>query len=675
MSSAAPPPLCLHCGKVPLTYDDLRSVISSEGAIPFFLLGSWSHISTSPCPLCQLVAHAIFEAHRLSPGSFPQGDDETFALVWKDDAEPGHRGAYSINDSTNTATGQFVCFVSESPETTQVASGAHFLLPTIKSKVEISRILQWIETCTTTHPITRCRAHNYQGFKSTFPRLQVLRLIDLDSDSLIEVSDIRPYKYVALSYVWGGVSSFRLTKSTLGRLRQPGSVSQIRDRLSLTILDTMKLVKLLGLRYVWVDLLCLVQDDPEDLRRGTAVMDNVFERSWLTVIAACGNHANYGLPAVTGTRAPQHAMRITDKTRLGLYTPLDWALAATVYQTRGWTFQEQALCQRALCFVDNKVFFRCGSDGFSEACLDQPVAKKRHEWEEPWSPPQAFRLKDPVRDWEDIVSRYSGRALTDQRDVLRAVEGIMRRAREKGNIRFIEGTPVQAIDFFLLFGAGFTSMTARRRREGFPSWSWSGWVGSSRVRPSQGHVFYQLHHWLKQKCWILWYERGVDGELRLITDPVRNSPSGPRYRERFTSQLPSGSDAFRTAPSLSPTVTPGYSVLQFWTLAIFLEFSRSISWSKGDLRGADGQICGELTVDSIEEMPSFEHAGPYEILLLSEAVSTPHPQTRQSEYDYNVILVKRDGDFAERRGIGHIREWAIGTSFAPGPIWKEIMLK
>lgn len=99
----------------------------------------------------------------------------------------------------------------------------------------------------------------------------------------------------------------------------------------------MKLVKLLGLRYVWVDLLCLVQDDPEDLRRGTAVMDNVFERSWLTVIAACGNHANCGLPAVTGTRAPQHAMRIIDKTRLGLYTPLDWALVATVYQTRGWT--------------------------------------------------------------------------------------------------------------------------------------------------------------------------------------------------------------------------------------------------------------------------------------------------------------------------------------------------
>ncbi|KAL3301285.1 tol protein [Colletotrichum asianum] len=526
MSSAAPPPLCLHCGKVPLTYDDLRSVIPSEGAIPFFLLGSWSHVSTSPCPLCQLVAHAIFEAHRLSPGSVPQGDDETFALVWKDDAVPGHRGAYSINDSTNTATGQFVCFVSDSPETTQVASSAHFLLPTVKSKVEISRILHWIETCTTTHPITRCRAHNYQGFKSTFPRLQVFRLVDLENDSLIEVSDIRPYKYVALSYVWGGVSSFRLTKSTLGRLQQPGSVSQIRDRLSLTILDTMKLVKLLGLRYVWVDLLCLVQDDSEDLRRGTAVM---------------------------------------------------------VYQTGGWTFQEQALCQRALCFVDNKVFFRCGSDEFSEACLDQPVGKKRHEWEEPWSPPQVFRLKHPVRDWEDIVSRYSARALTDQRDVLRAVEGIMRRATEKGNIRFIEGSPVQAIDFFLLFGAGFTSMTARRRREEFPSWSWSGWDGASRVRPSQGHVFYQRHHWLKQNCWILWYEKGVDGESRLFTDPVRNSPSGPRYRERFKSQLHVGSDAFRTAPSLSPTVTPGYSVLQFGTLAIFLEFSRSISWSEGDL--------------------------------------------------------------------------------------------
>ncbi|KAF0324181.1 hypothetical protein GQ607_008611 [Colletotrichum asianum] len=551
MSSAAPPPLCLHCGKVPLTYDDLRSVIPSEGAIPFFLLGSWSHVSTSPCPLCQLVAHAIFEAHRLSPGSVPQGDDETFALVWKDDAVPGHRGAYSINDSTNTATGQFVCFVSDSPETTQVASSAHFLLPTVKSKVEISRILHWIETCTTTHPITRCRAHNYQGFKSTFPRLQVFRLVDLENDSLIEVSDIRPYKYVALSYVWGGVSSFRLTKSTLGRLQQPGSVSQIRDRLSITILDTMKLVKLLGLRYVWVDLLCLVQDDSEDLRRGTAVM----VQRLCTVVAYghCGLRKSCELWSAGGDGNAGPATR-----------------NANYRSTR-----REGGRSKSKLYVNEHSASSTIKSSFA------PVGKKRHEWEEPWSPPQVFRLKHPVRDWEDIVSRYSARALTDQRDVLRAVEGIMRRATEKGNIRFIEGSPVQAIDFFLLFGAGFTSMTARRRREEFPSWSWSGWDGASRVRPSQGHVFYQRHHWLKQNCWIL----------------------------------------------------------------------------------------------CIEEMPSFEHAVPDEILLLSEAVSTPHPQTRQSEYDYNVILVKRDGDYAERRGIGHVREWAIGTSFAPGPVCKEIVLK
>nr|XP_036578178.1 uncharacterized protein CTRU02_11967 [Colletotrichum truncatum]KAF6785342.1 hypothetical protein CTRU02_11967 [Colletotrichum truncatum] len=329
--------LCSYCSKIPLSHCDLKSAISSPGGTPFFLLGPWSRISTSSCPLCEVVTRAIFEAHRLSPGSVAQGDDETFALCWNNQLGPGQRGAFSINDSTNTASGQYVCFVSDSSDGLEVANDAYFLMPAVGPKLQMSRVSKWIDACTTTHPITKCKAQNYQGFTSIFPKLQVLRLVDIDNGNLVEVSDIRPYKYVALSYVWGGVSSFRLTKSTLSRLLLPNSISQIRNRLPLTILDTITLVKLLGLRYLWVDLLCLIQDDPDDLSRGTAVMDNVYERSWLTVIAACGHDANSGLPAVTGTRAPQQTFRITPTVRFGLYTPLDWALAATVYQTRGWT--------------------------------------------------------------------------------------------------------------------------------------------------------------------------------------------------------------------------------------------------------------------------------------------------------------------------------------------------
>lgn len=90
---------------------------------------------------------------------------------------------------------------------------------------------------------------------------------------MVEVQEYRPY--VALSYVWGAVSNFRLTKSNLAPLLVPGTIGEVFSTLPKTICDAITLCIRLGVQYLWVDALCLLQNDEEDLEQGINVMDRI----------------------------------------------------------------------------------------------------------------------------------------------------------------------------------------------------------------------------------------------------------------------------------------------------------------------------------------------------------------------------------------------------------------
>jgi predicted metal-dependent phosphotriesterase family hydrolase len=62
-----------------------------------------------------------------------------------------------------------------------------------------------------------------------------------------------------------------------------------------TICDAMELVKLMGEQYLWVDALCIVQDDPIDVGRHIQRMDRVYKAAQFTIINASGVDANAGL--------------------------------------------------------------------------------------------------------------------------------------------------------------------------------------------------------------------------------------------------------------------------------------------------------------------------------------------------------------------------------------------
>ncbi len=112
------------------------------------------------------------------------------------------------------------------------------------------------------------------------------RLVDVgiceDSKLHLQVTANLFGRYCALSYNWGRSESFK-TKKTTYESRLAGFSL---DDLPTTIRDAVLLTRLLGFRYLWVDALCIVQDDPAHWAQESAVMDQVYGNATLTIAAS-----------------------------------------------------------------------------------------------------------------------------------------------------------------------------------------------------------------------------------------------------------------------------------------------------------------------------------------------------------------------------------------------------
>lgn len=601
-------------------------------------------------------------------------------LNWFSASGPGKRGAFVVN----RCTGHWICFIRKS-DIDSFVDDPYFLRPTVHPEVDISSISRWISTCVATHT-DKCVSDAPKRFGDAFPGLHIMRLVDVYQNCLVEVQDLR--HYVALSYIWGAVPNFRLTTSNKKQFLLPHSLDKIWRRIPRTIRDAITLVRKLKLRYLWVDTLCLMQNDSQDLDQGVNVMDRVYELSWLTIIAACGHDANAGLPGVQecSRTLARLTIKVNKEISLGVHTALDELVRGTVYNSRAWTyvpphvidpvksslfiarsFQEHVLTRRALYFVNDMIFFRCLEADYAESCFDQSRSGKPG-----WNSsllPSAMYMEDPLVDYSNFLLYYSKRALTEQNDVLRAMAGIIRRLSERLKYRFFEGLPTAALDMFVLFRADCTIL---QRRPGFPSFSWTGWRGAIIIEHDC-----EPCEWVASHTWIIWYKRSSSGITSPVWDPAANESLsiddiksyGYLERRRFKPPVPLGFPTLRTAPtenlSFSVPSLP-YHLLQFWTLAAFYKIAELDAFTgECSLVGKDNNICGNLSLDGSEDTTLFDSVEPIEIILLSELTVLD---------SYDVLLLEWKGGLAERRGIGTISKSAIENSFSPGPLWKEILL-
>lgn len=170
-------------------------------------------------------------------------------------------------------------------------------------------------------------------------------------------------EYISLSYCWGSPTSFTTTRATL-ESRIAGI--QIVD-MPATYQDIVRLTRELGLRYAWVDALCICQDETADWERESAKMISIYSNAYLTVAAARAKNVSDGF---IGSHPKRNYVEL-EYTRSGIHgkalsftLPLREELLHEDYinmpdeplSERAWGLQERVLSHRALIYGSNQIF-------------------------------------------------------------------------------------------------------------------------------------------------------------------------------------------------------------------------------------------------------------------------------------------------------------------------------
>jgi len=157
--------------------------------------------------------------------------------------------------------------------------------PTIEEETRVDMIKDWIKTCDEHHG-SPCVLT-----KETRVRLPPW-LIDVVDECVVEgVAE----RYLTLSYVWGGVKSLQSVKDNMDRLKQQGSLAKEVVTLPRTVREALEVTRLLGERYIFVDQLCIVQDDQQHKMSEIQNMADTYANSYLTIVATVGDTADFGL--------------------------------------------------------------------------------------------------------------------------------------------------------------------------------------------------------------------------------------------------------------------------------------------------------------------------------------------------------------------------------------------
>ncbi len=384
----------------------------------------------------------------------------------------------------------------------------------------------WLATCVNTHGST-CNppAEADNGWMPTrllevVPGSDKIYLRLQDSPTLTSSPDKR---YIALSHCWGQSGTpFTTTHATL-----PSRINGINiHTLPQTFQDAVTLTKRLGLRYLWIDSLCIIQDSPADWAREAARMANIYRNAHLVLNASNSPADTLGFlcprnhpdtihlpPPSQGGQQPLHLhlhLRLLPPAahRWSAPTGLD-TLTNEPISSRAWCLQERSLPRRALQYASHQIFWECermrasedgdavlqvgGGGSLNRLCKTAGAATSVFARGQDREPGGGRERVVSWADWYAMVEDYTARGITKQTDRLPALAGLAQAvARETGG-GYLAGVWKSGLL------EGLVWCRSREAGEGLavtteyvaPSWSWAS---------VSGPVQFPVYSWYERRA-------------------------------------------------------------------------------------------------------------------------------------------------------------------------------
>lgn len=293
-----------------------------------------------------------------------------------------------------------------------------------KSTLAIRNINKWLFKCSCLHEHRQ------------ISKVQPTRLLKYEkrSQKVILCDSVHPpVKYAALSYCWGSLQPLMLNSNTAERLYAGIPIEELPQ----TFQDAFWLAAELNVPYLWIDSLCILQDDLDDWVRESSQMCDIYGNAYLTMAATRARNSYEGF---LGPRSeptiiiiPLRAKGISGMVAACLLPYKLVAEPARVMDMedaplskRAWVIQERYLSPRTLHFADSQTYFECNLCFTTE----DGRCNQMHPFEGEYTIGIGSALDEKgrhMRAWRYIVERYTRRSLTLEDDKLPAISGLAAR--------------------------------------------------------------------------------------------------------------------------------------------------------------------------------------------------------------------------------------------------------
>lgn len=372
--------------------------------------------------------------------------------------------------------------------------------PTSNSSFHLAR--GWFQTCLADH--TKCPK----------PSLNFMpkRVISISQDQsgfslrLLETEGLRDM-YCALSYCWGGDQKTKATKETLPELKDDIAFG----KLPATLQDAVITTHGLGLRYLFVDSLCILQDDEEDIHTQIAQMSEIYSEAAVTILASRAKGVDF--PFLHKRQSSLPSSRLRDKRyKMSLRCSngeLGSVVVLSSYSSgkessgplvsRAWALQENLLSARTLDYEDDHTTWRCSTinnltDGWlsTSQFLDRLGFTSVPEVLRPRSAIKATDMtehrderQELFRQWRWLVKHYARLELSFTSDKLPAISAIAGRMGSALGDKYLAGIWKSRLPQDLLWDVRQRHPRPKSFRA--PSWSWAAVDGDpARISTDNG---------------------------------------------------------------------------------------------------------------------------------------------------------------------------------------------
>lgn len=344
----------------------------------------------------------------------------------------------------------------------------------------LDTIRGWFEECQKNHP--KCMQN---------PNLELpTRLIDVGSDShpirLVDVKslgDSSSVVYAALSHCWGSKLDSHFVTTVKNEAVQ-------RDKIDLASLpgtyrDAIMVTRKLGLRYIWVDSLCIIQENIADWEFESSHMGSVFEGAFISLAATDAEDGDGGL-FLTSLEAPLQVKYDSGAQPALVRCPAADAekLHNAPLSSRAWALQEVILSKRTIHFTKDQLFWQCHTLFLSEDGIIQQDKFGSLRFSIVFKTLDFKDTHAALRYWWMWMQDYSARKLTYHQDWLAAIAGITQYFADETGLTPLLGMWRESLLEDL---AWYTNVEGSRSEiPNMPSWSWLRHEKRICEPPSQG---------------------------------------------------------------------------------------------------------------------------------------------------------------------------------------------